>query len=151
MRVLRCWLMLLCFAIPCTAQQAFIDLQRRADLATGTECIHLSMQAARQSLEEANTAFGGGDSKTAHLAIDTSLRYATRSVDCTIKAHKGEKNAEIDIRKLIHRMKDVQKTLDSEDRPHLERSLLELEKQRDRLLQFMFGAAAPGGAPEKKP
>jgi hypothetical protein len=47
-------------------------------------------------------------------------------------------------------MKDILQTVDSEDRAHLSHSLSEFEKQRDRLLHEIFGAAAGGGAPEKK-
>ena len=53
---------------------------------------------------------------------NVSLHYARRSVDCSLQAHKGEKAAEIDLRELIRRMKDILQTLDSEDRPHLTRS-----------------------------
>jgi hypothetical protein len=109
------------------------------------------MQAARQLLEDANRLFGVGDVKAAHIAIDSSLHYASRSVDCSLQARKSEKAAEIDLRKLIRKMKDVMQTLDSEDRPHLAQSLVELEKQRDRLLHAIFGAAAGGSPPEKMP
>lgn len=126
------------------------DLQHRADEASGAECARLSMLAARQALEDANRLFGSGDVKAAHHAIDTSWRYARRSVDCSLRARKSEKATEINLRELIRRMDDISQTLDSVDRPHLSQVLAELEKQRQRLLQALFGAAG-GGAPEKKP
>jgi hypothetical protein len=125
-------------------------LHQRADTASGMDCVRLGMQAARQDLEDANHYFGAGDVKAAHAAIDLSLHYARRSVDCSLQSHKGEKPAEINLRTLIRRMKDVMQTLDSEDRHHLAQSLAELEKQRDRLLRGIFGPAV-GGTPEKKP
>jgi hypothetical protein len=153
MKALHGLLVALLLAIPSLAlaqEGSSADLQHRADAAHGKDCVRLSMQAARQSLEDANRYFTAGDVKAAHAAIDVSVHYARRSVDCSLQAHKDEKNAEIDLRKLIQRMSDVRHALDSEDRPHLTRSLTELEKQRDRLLRSMFGTAA-GGAPEKKP
>jgi hypothetical protein len=126
------------------------ELRRRADNSSGAECSQLSMQAAHQALEDANRYFGAGDVKAAQAAVEGSVLYATRSVDCSLHVRKGEKAVEIDLRKLIRRTKDVLQTVDSEDRQQLARSLIELEKQRDRLLRAMFGAAA-GGAPEKKP
>jgi hypothetical protein len=168
MKALQGLLICLLVAIPCAAldvvsyaasdmapyadvnQKSSSDLQRRADQASGVECARLSMQAARQLLENANRLFVAGDVKDAHDAIDGSLRYVRRSVDCSVQARKGEKATEINLRMLIHRMKDVLQTLDSEDRPHLSRSIIELEKQRDRLLRAIFGAAAGGGAPEKE-
>ena len=124
--------------------------QRRADEASGRECARLSMVAARQALEDADRFFGSGDVKSAHQAIDVSVRYGRRSVDCSLKARKGEKATEIELRKLIRRMNEISQTLDSVDRPHLSQALAELENERQRLLQSLFGAAA-GGPPEKKP
>jgi hypothetical protein len=149
--MLRIWLICL-LAVSCAASQSSsADLQRRADGASGVECARLSMQTARQLLEEANRLFGAGDVKAAHKAIDGSVHYAGRAVDCSLQARKGQKPAEIDLRKLIRRMKDVTQTLDSEDRPYLAESLVKLEKQRDRLLHAIFGVAAEGRSPENKP
>lgn len=127
------------------------ELQQRADQASGAECARLSMQAARQALENAKRLFAGGDSKAAHEAIDVSLAYARRAVDCSVQAHKTEKATEIDLRHLIGRAKEVLQTLDTEDQPHLSQLLTELETQRDHLLQAIFGAAAADGEAEKKP
>jgi hypothetical protein len=118
------------------------ELQQKADLAKGGDCTHLSMQAARQTLEESNRLFGAGDGKAAHSDVDLAVHFVQHSVDCSVQTRKGEKSAEIDLRKLIRRMKDILQTLDSEDRPHLKQSMVELESQRDRLLQSMFGTSA---------
>jgi hypothetical protein len=151
MKALPVLLICLSLVSSCVAQAGpAADLQRRADQASGQDCVRLSMQAARETLENANRLFVSGEVKAAHKAVDVTVQYVRRSVDCSLQERKGEKAAEIDLRKLIRRTKDVQQTLDSEDRPHLARSLTELEKQRDRLLRGIFGAAA-GGAAEKKP
>lgn len=153
MKVLPAFLTALLLATSFTIAQekpAAAALQERADKAGGMDCVRLSMQAARQDIEDADHYFVAGDVKAAHAAIDLSLHYARRSVDCSLQFHKGEKHAEIDLRTLIRRTKDVMQTLDSEDRAHLKQSVAELEKQRDRLLRGIFGPAA-GGTPEKKP
>lgn len=125
--------------------------QPTADPASGADCAHVNMQAARRAVEDAKRLFESGDVKAAHKAIDASLDDARLSVDCSLQTSKREKATEIDLRRLIERMKEVLHTLDTEERPQLARSLTELEAQRDRLLHAMFGAAAGGGAPEKKP
>lgn len=143
------WLML---AVSCAAQEdPSAELQRRADEAKGVQCTHLSMQAARQLLEEANHHFGEGVIQAARNSVDRAVYYARRSVDCTLQTRKGEKSTEIDIRALIRRMNDILRTLDSEDRPHMRNSIAVLEEQRDRVLRAMFGAAAGKGTSEKKP
>ncbi len=135
----------------CAAQDnSLADLQKKADQASGGNCARLSMQAARQALEDANRLFEGGDVKGADNAIDLSLGYAGRSVDCSLQARKREKDTEIDLRRLIGRVKEVLQTLDTEQRPYLARSLSELQEQRDRMLLALFGAAAGGGTPEAK-
>jgi len=143
MRALPCLLVSLLLSTFGVSQAGSLaDLQQNAEMAKGGDCTHLSMQAARQTLEEANRLFGAGEGKTAHADIDRAVHFAQHSVDCSVQARKGEKSAEIDLRKLIRRMKDILQTLDSEDRPHLKQSMVELESQRDRLLQSMFGASA---------
>jgi len=140
-----------CWVSSCMGQDgSAAELQHRADAASGRECARLSMAAARQALEDADRYFGSGDGKAAHRAIDVSAHYARRSADCSLGARKGEKATEIELRKLIRRMNDISQTLDSVDRPHLSRALAELQNERQRLLQALFGAAA-GGPPEKKP
>lgn len=131
--------------------QTAADLQQRADNSHGADCAHLSMQAARQLLEDADKQFEAGNLKAAHEGVDAAVRYAHRATDCSLEARKVQKNTEIELRKLIRRTKDVMQTLDSEDRPHLSQAILELEKQRNRVLHGMFGAAAPGDTTEKKP
>jgi hypothetical protein len=142
------WLLATSFAV--AQQSPAAALQQRADTASGMDCVRLSMQAARQDLEDADHYFGTGDVKAAHAAVDLSLHYARRSVDCSLQFHKGEKPTEINLRTLIRRMRDVMQTLDSEDRAHLKQSVTELEKQRDRILRGIFGPAV-GDSPEKKP
>jgi len=146
-----CGLLVLLLTGICIAQpDPVAELQHRADGAKGVDCSRLSIQVARQSLEMANRQFGTGEVKAAHTEVDRSLRYATRAVDCTLQARKGDKAAEIDLRRLIRRMKDILQTLDSEDHPHVAQSLTELEEQRDRLLRSIFGSAAEHSG-EKKP
>jgi hypothetical protein len=126
------------------------ELQRRADQANGADCAHLGMLAAREAAENAKRFFEGGDGKAAHTAINFAMGDVRRAVDCSLQTGKAEKSTEIDLRRLIVRMKEVLHTLDTEDRPQLSQSLIELEGQRDRLLQALFGAAAVGVV-ERKP
>jgi hypothetical protein len=143
--------MMLLLAASCAAQQSIsADLARKADQASGKECARLSIQTARQSLADASKLFDGGQGQAAHSAIDVSLHYAQRSVDCSLRAHKSERSLEIDLRELIRRLNDLRHAVDLDDQPHLAESVLGLEKQRDRLLSAMFGPVA-SGALETKP
>lgn len=151
MKPLHVLLIGLILVVRCAAQgSAAEDLQRRADVASGGDCARISMQAARATLEDGGRRFAAGEMARAHQDVDTAVRYAKRSVDCSLQSRKAEKGTEIDLRKLIRKMRDVLQALDSEDRPHVSQSLSELEKQRDRMLQALFGTAAGGGQEKKR-
>lgn len=140
-----------CGAYSVGQEDASAELQQRADQARGADCVHLSMQAAHQASESAKRFFEGGDVKAAHAAIDFAIGDVRHAVDCSLQTGKAEKATEIDLRHLIGRMKDVLHTLDTEDRPQLSQSVMDLELQRDRLLHALFGTAVGGGVAENKP
>jgi sugar diacid utilization regulator len=142
--------MLLLMATFCVAEQVPpAELQHKADEAHGADCVHLSLQAARQSVEDGAKLFNSGDVQAAYSALDLSLRYAQRSVDCALESRKAENSAEIELRRLVRRLGEIRQQLDSEERQQLERPIEELERQRSRLLLALFG---PNGArAEKQP
>jgi len=130
---------------PRNADQAIsAELQQKADQATGKECAKLSMRVARQALDEADRLWVSGRTQDAHAAVDVSVRYARRAVECTLEARKHQKNAEIELRALIRQMNDMARMLDSEERPQLTGAVAELEKERDRLLRSIFGSDTAG-------
>ncbi len=124
------------------AEQAAAELQQKADQANGAACAKLSLRAARQAMDDADRLYLGGNMQAAHDAVGVSVRYARRAVECTLESRKYQKSAEIELRGLIRRMNDVVRTLDSEERPQLTQAIAELEQERDRLLQAIFGAQA---------
>ncbi len=134
-----------------SAPDATAELEQKAEHANGGDCARLNMQVARLEVDNARRFFDAGDMKAAHNAIEASLHYVGRSVDCSLQAHKREKDTEIDLRHLIERMNDLLHTLDTEQRPQLSRALTELEAQRDKLLHAIFGTAAGSSTSEKKP
>ena len=128
------------------SEQASAELQQKADQASGGECAKLSMRAARLAMDDADRLFLDGSMQPANAAVDTSVHYARRAVECTLESRKHQKSAEIELRALIRRMNEVVRTLDTEERPQLTQAITELEKERDRLLQAIFGqqTARPG-------
>jgi sugar diacid utilization regulator len=122
------------------------ELQRQADEAKGADCVHLNMAVARRSLEDGAKLFNAGDMQGARSAVDLSLHYAQRSVDCAVEAHKAEKSAEIELRRLTRRLDEIGRTVESEERQHIAQSISEFDKQRDRLLKALFGSDAGGAA-----
>lgn len=126
------------------AEQAGAELQQKADQASGGECAKLSMRAARQAMDDADRLYLSGNMQAAHDAVDVSVRYARRAVECTLESRKHQKAAEIELRGLIRQMNDLVRTLDTEERPQLTQAIAKLEQERDRLLQAIFGPQAAG-------
>ncbi|PSH05190.1 MAG: hypothetical protein CXZ00_03275 [Acidobacteria bacterium] len=152
MKVPHGLLICLLLATSCVAElNSPADLQQKADMAKGSDCARLSMQAAQQLLTEADSDFRASNMEAAHKQIDLVLHYVRRAVDCTLQTRKGEKSTDINLRELTRRMNQVSKTLDSEDQPHLSQSITEMEAQRDRVLHALFGDAAGKNRPENKP
>jgi len=134
----------------CFAQQHAKETQWSGKSASGAECVRKNLQAARKSLEEADRYFVSSNTAAAHIAVDATVRDVGIAVDCSLQAHKAEKDAEIGVRELSRRMNTIRQALDIEERPYLGGALGELEKQRDRLLYGLFGDAYKD-ATEKKP
>ena len=122
------------------AEQASAELQQKANEASGGSCAKLSMRAARQAIDDADRLFLSGSIEAAHDAVDLSVHYAQRGVECTLQSRKHQKAAEIELRGLIRRMNEVVRTLDTDERPQLTDAIAQLEKERDRLLQAIFGS-----------
>jgi hypothetical protein len=130
----------------CMPQDSAKTLQQRADAAGGAQCAQLGMQIARISPERAHQLFNSGDSSAAQESLGTMLHYAKRSVDCALLSRKREKPTEIELRGLVRRTREVVRTVDSEQREQFEQATDALERERDRLLQAIFGTAATGAA-----
>jgi hypothetical protein len=142
MKPLRALPIVLLVCARCLAQEPALDaLQHRADEASGTECARASMQVARRLLEDAHHLFGN-NSQAAQNRIDLAVHYATRAVDCTLASHKHEKAVEVEMRGLIRRTREVARSVEDDDRPRVNQAGDQMEKQRDRLLQAIFGSAA---------
>jgi hypothetical protein len=134
----------------CVAQQDAAEVRKKSETVGGVECARLSLQAARLSLDEADKRFAGSDSKAAHQLVDLALHDVGHAVECSLKAPKYQKNAEIELRRLSRRINEMEKSLEAEESPYLRSAQAEVERQRDRLLHAMFGDAAGNGT-EKKP
>lgn len=70
------------------------------------------------------------------------MTYARRAADAATTSNKRIKQTEIDLRKLEHRVRDIEASLSVDDRPPMEKAVQELEQVRADLLAKMFGEKA---------
>ena len=149
--MIRCRTLLFCLlvAYSCRAQQGGAVVRMTAS--ERKDCVHAAMHAANESVETADHAYTSSDTSSAKAALDAALSDVRRGVDCALEGSRGQKNAEIELRRLSRRLSAVEQSIDADDRPYVHQAQVEVEKQRDRLLRAMFGAAAEVPPSEKKP
>lgn len=124
------------------------ELRQQAQSASGKECIFACLHVAHLSLDGAPPLLDAGKVPEGRAKLDDVVLMVRRAVDCSLNAHKDQKGAEIETRKLIRRAHEIQRAMDSQDQPYMDDIIAKLEKERDRLLHDLFPDAA---VPEKKP
>ncbi len=138
----RLLILVLSGALICVAQQPSPELKAKADAAQGSERIVPSLEYAHQQLEYANNLYTDGDVDKGAAAIAEVMTYARRAAGAATESNKHLKQTEIDLRKLEHRMRDIEESLSVDDRPPVEKAVQELEQIRADLLAKMFGEKA---------
>ena len=122
--------------------QSAADLKTRADAAQGGERATLSLEYAHRQLEDANNLYTQGDVEKAEAEIQEVLAYSHKAADAASSSGKKLKQTEIELRKLEHRMRDIARSLNIDDRPPVEKAVQELEQVRADLLARMWGEKA---------
>ena len=67
--------------------------------------------------------------------------YADQAVEAAIHTKKHEKQLEIDLRDISHRVEALKRELEPEEQPYAEAAMGHMERLRTRLLESMFGKA----------
>ena len=135
-------LLLLLSVLALASDQPAADLKARADAAQGGERATLSLEYAHRQLEDANKLYSQGEVEKAEAEITEVLAYSHKAADAASSSGKRLKQTEIELRKLEHRMSDIGKSLNIDDRPPLEKAVQELEQVRADLLAKMWGEKA---------
>src|ERR1035438_647334 len=135
-------LLLLLSVLGRAGEQSAADLKAKADAAQGGERANLSLEYAHRQLEDANTLYTQGDVEKAETEIQEVLAYSHKAADAASASGKRLKQTEIELRKLEHRMSDIGKSLNIDDRPPVEKAVQELEQVRADLLAKMWGEKA---------
>jgi hypothetical protein len=142
----RAWqIAMVLFLLSCFAQaknETLEDLKKRADAAHGGEQAKLCLEYAHGELEQANDLFTKGDVDAAQVGITSVMEYVRKGTHAATSSGKRLKQTEIELRKLEKRMKDVEASLNLDDRPPLRKAGEEIEQLRAGLLAVMFGEKA---------
>ncbi len=117
------------------------DDQRAGEL-NGPACVKLNLQEANAALDRANQLYEKSDYVGAHKALAQIVDFSARATACALSAPRTQKRAEIELRGLLRRMNNLERTLEAEEQPAVAHAIHEVDQQHDRLMQQIFGAAA---------
>ena len=114
-------------------------LRERAEAAKGGERAKLYMRAAEETVEEANGKFDSGDVEQAHGQVKQAVGDADRATEAARSSGKRLKNTELELRKLVRRLSDIERTLAVDDRGPVHQGIERLQELDRSLLDRMFG------------
>ena len=114
-------------------------LRERAEGAKGGERAKLYMRAAEKTVEEANAKFTAGEVEQAHGQVKQAVSDADRATDAARSSGKRLKNTELELRKLVRRLTDIERTLAVDDRGPVHEGIEHLQELNRLLLDRMFG------------
>lgn len=115
-----------------------------AQLATRAESLPLDQQpalyikAAHLQLKDADAHYDQGKIEEATNDVRLIGEYADKATDTSVRSGKKLKDAEIEIRKIATRLKDIQHTLSFDDQAPIKTTVEHLEELRTKLLTRMF-------------
>jgi hypothetical protein len=140
MRIHAIWLLVLAASLAAFAVQE----ESPAQLATRAESSPLDQQpalylkAAHLQLKDADSHYEQGKTEEATNDVRLIGEYADKATDTSIRSGKKLKDAEIEIRKIATRLKDIQHTLSFDDQAPIKAATEHLEELRTQLLARMF-------------
>ena len=97
-------------------------------------CIHIS----ELQLDAANRFYTLGDSEQAKAALVDVVAFSELARDYAIQSRKNEKQSEIAIRKMAHKLGNMKHAVSQEDQAQVQTTIDRLESIRDDLLAAMF-------------
>ena len=97
-------------------------------------CVHIS----ELQTDAADRLYVAGDSEKAQAALADVVAFSELARDYSIQSHKHEKQSEIAIRKMAHKLADIKHTVSHEDQAQVQNTIDRLQRIRDYLLAAMF-------------
>jgi hypothetical protein len=97
-------------------------------------CVHIS----ELQTDAADRLYVAGDTEKAQAALADVVAFSESARDYSIQSHKHEKQTEIAIRKMAHKLADIKHTVSHDDQAQVQNTIDRLQRIRDDLLAAMF-------------
>jgi hypothetical protein len=140
---MRIWGTLLIVGMVCglafSEKETMAELADRAKAAPPDHQPELYIKAAGQELKLLTRLYDEGKVEDARAALTEVVSYSDHATDAAIQTRKRVKGTEIDLRKMVERLRDLKRTLNFEDQPPVQETMDHLEGLRTSLLALMFG------------
>jgi ribosomal protein L14 len=136
------FMLVVLLAIGAFARKESLDeLKARLAKADTGQQVELSLQIARIQLDNADKLYNSGKVDDARAAIGDVISYSEQAGDVAGKSGKKIKKAEIVVREMAKKLRDIKRSLNFEDQAPVQDAVDRLEKVRSGLLSAMFGKA----------
>lgn len=132
-------LLLSSFTAVARKEDSLDDLKARVASASPEQRIGLCLEIAERQLSAADKLYNDGNVDQARAALDDIVAYSEKARDAANQSGKKLKNAEISVRKMAAKLRDIKRTLNFEDQPPVQDAIEHLERVRTDLLARMFG------------
>lgn len=121
------------------SKESVEQLKARLPRANEGQRIDLCLQIARQQLDNADKLYSDGKVDEGRAAVGDIVSYIEQAGDTAAKSGKKVKKAEIMVREISKKLKDIQRSLNFDDQAPVQDAVDRLEKVRSQLLGSMFG------------
>jgi hypothetical protein len=115
------------------------QLKARLQRADTGQRIETCLQIARLQLDNADKLYNDGKIEQARAAITDVVSYTEQAGDSAAKSGKKLKKAEILVRQMANKLRDIKHSLNYDDQAPVQEAAEHLEKVRSSLLAAMFG------------
>lgn len=133
-----CLLLLAAITAAGSKDASLDELKARIPSAKPDEQVQLCLTVAERQLNSANELFRQNKPDEAQAAVRDVVTYAGQARDAAgITGHRL-KAAEINVRKMSHKLYDIKRSLSAEDQPPVQAAIDELNKIDTDLLNKMF-------------
>jgi hypothetical protein len=114
------------------------ELKQEVANANVAERPALCVEICERQLDAADRFYVAGDSEQGKAALVDVTAFAELARNYAIQSHKREKQSEIAIRKMAHKLANLKHTVSVEDQGQVQNTIDRLERVRDDLLAAMF-------------
>ena len=102
----------------------------------------LCLKIAGKQLAEADKLFAATESEKGKAALTDAVAFAEMARDYAIQSRKHQKQTEISVRKMVHKLNDIKHAVPHDDQAAVQDAINRLQRVSDDLLAAMFPKGA---------